>query len=346
MDITVHEFDYSLPEDLIAKRPCENRGQSRAMLLDRFTGEVRHGRFSNLPDYLKAGDLLVLNDTRVMPARLLGRKKTGGRVEILAMKRPGIEAWQCMIKNSKGLVPGSVVILDNGATLELLAEPENELWPCGFSDALPGEAVEDMLERSGTVPLPPYIGREADSFDTERYQTVFARRRGAVAAPTAGLHFTDALLATIRKKGVDVRFLTLHTGPGTFMPIRVRNICDHKMPDEGYEIPSAVFDAVYSAKKDGRRVIAVGTTTTRALEAAAQSGMDSPMLCGSTGLFIYPGFKFQVVDGLITNFHLPCSTLLMLVCAFAGRAHVMAAYTQAVKQRYGFFSYGDAMLIL
>ncbi len=342
--MNVNDFDYSLPEDLIAKRPCENRGQSRLMLLDRLTGDVRHSRFANLPDYFRAGDLLVLNDTRVLPARLLGRKKTGGRVEILMMKTPGISAWRCMIKNSKGLNPGSVIILDNGAELELLGEPVSELWPCGFSGGLACDAVEDLLEQSGAVPLPPYIGREADSLDNERYQTVFARRRGAVAAPTAGLHFTEGLLATLREKGVDVRFITLHTGPGTFMPIRVSNPRDHKMPDEEYEISPSVLKAVCEAKKEGRRVIAVGTTTTRALEAVFLTGMKSH--CGSTGLFIYPGFNFQVVDGLITNFHLPCSTLLMLVCAFAGHGSVMAAYAEAIRQRYSFFSYGDAMLIL
>ncbi|MEK6790283.1 MAG: tRNA preQ1(34) S-adenosylmethionine ribosyltransferase-isomerase QueA [Deltaproteobacteria bacterium] len=341
--MNVNEFDYSLPEDLIAKRPCENREQSRLMLLDRLTKDVRHGRFTNLPDYLRAGDLLVLNDTRVMPARLFGRKKTGGRVDVLIMKTPGISAWRCMIKNSKGMKPGSVIILDNGVELELLGEPVNELWPCGFSSALMGEAVEEMLEQSGVVPLPPYIGREADSNDIERYQTVFAQRRGAIAAPTAGLHFTDELLATLREKGVDARFLTLHIGPGTFMPIRVSNPRDHKMPEEEYEISSSVLEAVCDAKKEGRRVIAVGTTTTRALETVFLTGSQ---LCGSTGLFIYPGFKFQAVDGLITNFHLPCSTLLMLVCAFAGQDNVMAAYAEAIRQRYRFFSYGDAMLIL
>ncbi|MBI5235350.1 MAG: tRNA preQ1(34) S-adenosylmethionine ribosyltransferase-isomerase QueA [Deltaproteobacteria bacterium] len=344
--MNVMDFDYSLPEDLIAKRPCENRGQSRLMSLDRLTGEVRHSRFASLPDYLRQGDLLVLNDTSVLPARLLGRKKTGGRVEILMMKTPGLSAWRCMIKNSKGLHPGSVITLDNGAELELLGVPGDELWPCRLSGGLEKGAVERLLERSGAVPLPPYIGREAESLDKERYQTVFAKRRGAIAAPTAGLHFTDGLLATLKEAGVDVRFLTLHTGPGTFMPIRVSDPRGHKMPDEEYEISPLVFKAVCEAKKEGRRTIAVGTTTTRALEAACLTGMDSPRLCGSTGLFIYPGFKFQAVDGLITNFHLPSSTLLMLVCAFAGRENVMAAYAEAIRQRYGFFSYGDAMLIL
>lgn len=340
-------FDYHLPEELIADRPLEKRDASRLMVVNRDGGRVEHRAFKDLKEYLREGDLIILNNTKVIPARLIGQKATGGKVEALLAERllnnGGKEVWRCLSKPSKSIKPGLVVSFGPDLEAEALSIDEDGFWSFEFRSK---ENFEDVLKRLGRMPLPPYIRREADSVDSHRYQTAFAEKPGAVAAPTAGLHFTLEFLEEIREKGVGVRYITLHTGPGTFLPVRVENIKEHKMLKESYQIDKDVFEEIRKAKKEKRRVIAVGTTATRALESAALKGLDGPELSGSTALFIYPGFEFKVVDALLTNFHLPCSTLIMLVSAFAGRENIMEAYRRAVEEKYRFFSYGDAMLII
>lgn len=334
------DFTFDLPERLIAQEPLERRDASRMMVLSRADGAVSHRMFADLPGHLRPGDLLVLNDTRVIPTRLLGRKATGGRVELLLVEKtpaPG-EQWKCLARPGKGLRPGTRVLFD-GLSAEMLGQDEEGLFVCGFSGPLD-------LDRLGSVPLPPYIRRQATDADSDRYQTVFAGVDGAVAAPTAGLHFTGEMLSALKASGVEVAFVTLHTGPGTFMPVRSERIQEHRMMRERYRIEEAVFERVARAKDEKRRVVAVGTTSTRALEASVRHGFSSPRLEGATDLFIYPGFEFRAVDALLTNFHLPESTLIMLVCAFAGREFVLRAYKEAVEREYRFFSYGDSMLIV
>ncbi|MBZ0220768.1 MAG: tRNA preQ1(34) S-adenosylmethionine ribosyltransferase-isomerase QueA [Candidatus Methylomirabilis sp.] len=334
------DFLFDLPEHLIAQRPLPDRDASRLMAVSRKTGSMEHRSFRDFPGYLRSGDLLILNDTRVIPTRVFGKRAGGGKLELLLVERissSGSEEWMCMARPGKGLRPGSTVILD-GTEGEITGRDEEGLFKVRFNSPVD-------LERVGNVPLPPYIRREADESDRTRYQTVFAGEDGAIAAPTAGLHFTTGLLDEIRKKGVLVRSITLHTGPGTFMPVRSERIEEHRMMKERYFIKGEVFDEVVSAKKEGRRVVAVGTTTTRALESSARNGLESPDLSGSTGLFIYPGYEFRVVDALLTNFHLPGSTLIMLVSAFAGKELILRSYTEAVRNEYRFFSYGDAMFL-
>lgn len=337
------DFDFHLPEGLIAQRPLPERDRSRLMVLSRSTGAIEHRLFTDIASCLKAGDVLVLNDTKVMRARLKGRKSTGGRVEVLLVRMlwsEGVhEGWICLIRNSKGLEKGALIRLDGSIEAEVQGLSDEGLWVCRFKGGLSGS-----IERLGKVPLPPYIRREADTEDVERYQTVFARESGAVAAPTAGLHFTQGLLDEVRDMGVEARYLTLHTGPGTFMPVRVDDLSTHRMIKERYAIGKETFDAVIRAKAEKRRVIAVGTTSARALESAFSG--EPPALSGDTALFIYPGFKFRAVDALITNFHLPGSTLIMLASAFAGHKPLMDAYKEAIRLRYRFFSYGDAMFIV
>ncbi|HEY4707647.1 MAG: tRNA preQ1(34) S-adenosylmethionine ribosyltransferase-isomerase QueA [Deltaproteobacteria bacterium GWA2_55_10] len=329
------DFEFDLPERLIAQRPLPERDSSRLMAVSRETGNIEHRSFRDLPGFLRAGDVLVLNDTKVIPTRLFGAKTTGGKVELLLVERINGNEWQCLSKPS--LKPGGRILFE-GLEGEVTGRDEDGLCTIRFSGPLD-------LEKTGKVPLPPYIRREADEADKIRYQTVFAGPVGAVAAPTAGLHFTDSILDEIRAMGVLVRHVTLHTGPGTFMPVRTNRVEEHRMMKERYSIPKETFDAVDSAKKEGRRVVAVGTTSTRTLEASLSKGFDEPLLEGATGLFIYPGYKFRVVDALLTNFHLPGSTLLMLVSAFAGRELILKAYADAVQEEYRFFSYGDAMLL-
>lgn len=348
----LEDFDYTLPEELIASRPLRERAASRLMVLARTGGEIEHRSFGDLPSYLRAGDHLVLNDTRVIPSRLLGRKETGGAVELFLVERLNSEGgsdgglWRCMARPGKGLRPGARVIFDKGVKAEV-AEDAGDASGEGIFRTVRLSFPEGVgLEDVGEVPLPPYIRRTPDDEDAERYQTVYARKKGAVAAPTAGLHFTEGLLQEIRASGVEVSQITLHTGPGTFLPVRAEEVREHRMLPESYEIPEGVFRSIREGKREGRRVIAVGTTTTRALEAAARVGLDSPRLAGAADIFIYPGFDFKVIDGLVTNFHLPRSTLIMLVAAFAGHGHVMKAYEDAVRERYRFYSYGDAMLII
>lgn len=334
------DFTFDLPDRLIAQEPLAERDSSRLMTLKRKGGLIAHASFRDFPGLLRPGDLLVLNDTKVIPTRLLGAKPTGGRVELLLVEKlatDGLEEWKCLAKPGKGMKPGAKVFFD-GVEGSFLGLDSEGLFLFRFSCPLD-------LEKIGKVPLPPYIRRAAIEADSVRYQTVYAGVEGAVAAPTAGLHFTGPVLDEIKGCGVEVCRVTLHTGPGTFMPVRVEKIEEHRMMRERYAISPEVSEAVVRAKKDGRRVVAVGTTSTRALEACFRDGLGSPVLEGSTDLFIYPGYSFRVVDALLTNFHLPESTLLMLVSAFAGRELVLEAYAEAVRQGYRFFSYGDAMFI-
>ncbi|HLB25645.1 MAG TPA: tRNA preQ1(34) S-adenosylmethionine ribosyltransferase-isomerase QueA [Nitrospirota bacterium] len=336
----ISEFDYGLPEGLIAQGPAPERDSSRLMALDRETGKTRHGVFSDLPRYLTPGDVLVINDTRVIPARLVGAKPTGGRVEALLLKEKGGGAYEALVRGrvSKG---GPVNLA--GLEAEIGEDLGGGKRIIKFKQAA---GLREAVEAAGVMPLPPYIDQAArsDQEDRERYQTVYASKAGAVAAPTAGLHFTDSLLGRIRGMGVRVMPVTLHVGPGTFLPVREEVVERHVMEEEEYEVPVETAEAVDAALAEGRRVIAVGTTSARTLESAWDGGRIKPGP-GGTRLFIYPGYSFKAVGALLTNFHLPKSTLIMLVCAFAGREKTLAAYAEAVDKKYRFYSYGDAMFI-
>ncbi|NLV24763.1 MAG: tRNA preQ1(34) S-adenosylmethionine ribosyltransferase-isomerase QueA [Deltaproteobacteria bacterium] len=340
------DFDYPLPSELIAQYPPPQRGSSRMMVIDRALQTVVHESFAAVGAYLRSGDLLVINDTRVIPARLFGRKeKSGGQVEIfLVHRRPGPEElWSCLCRSSKRPCRGAFLSLGEELRAEVVGEEESSLLLLRF--LFQGD-FQELLERTGRVPLPPYIRRQDTPLDRERYQTVFARQAGAVAAPTAGLHFTPAIVASLAARGVGIASLTLHVGIGTFLPVRSDNPLDHEMHGEYYSIPAATAERIRRTKEEGGRVCAVGTTVTRALETAAAE--EGQVRCGAgvSRLFIYPGFCFRIVDALLTNFHLPKSTLLMLVSAFAGRDLILDAYRKACAERYRFYSYGDCMLIL
>lgn len=353
------DFHYDLPAGLIAQQPAPQRDGSRLLVLSRKTGKIEHRQFSELVDFLLPGDVLVLNNSRVIPARLHGKNpKTGGQFEILLLEENAVNDWWAMMRPGKRARPGtSIRLLDKSGVatdfyaevLDFNAEGHRHLRFLGTKN------IFDELEALGEMPLPPYIERYGETAaDKERYQTVFSLPAGSVAAPTAGLHFTPEILEKIRARGVTVCFVTLHVGAGTFLPVKVENIADHKMHAERFEIGGATVSAVNDAKKSGRRVIAVGTTATRALEAVARLNAGKLNIhAGKTDIFLFPPAKFQIVDALLTNFHLPESTLLMLVSAFAapgekdcGRGLVLRAYAEAVRERYRFFSYGDAMLIL
>ncbi|HEY3356136.1 MAG TPA: tRNA preQ1(34) S-adenosylmethionine ribosyltransferase-isomerase QueA [Polyangia bacterium] len=345
------DFDYLLPEELIAQHPAPDRDGSRLMALPRDpAAPPRHHRFPDLPDLVPAGALLVLNDTRVIPARLHGHKPTGGRIELLLLSpapAAGEDAWLCLYSAAKPLKPGVRILLDRdpAAEAEVVARTEEGRVTCRFHVA---GGFAAALDRLGEVPLPPYIRRPAgeEPDDRERYQTVYARAPGAVAAPTAGLHFTTPLLDRLRAGGVTTATVTLHVGPGTFAPVRADDLAGHRMHAEAFEVPAATAAAVHAAAAGGRPVVAVGTTVVRALESAADDDGTVRPGAGATALFITPGYRFKVVRGLVTNFHLPRSTLLMLVSALCGRERLLAAYAEAVAQRYRFYSYGDAMLVL
>ncbi|GIZ11400.1 tRNA preQ1(34) S-adenosylmethionine ribosyltransferase-isomerase QueA [Pseudomonas sp. NCCP-436] len=334
----VADFHFDLPESLIARHPLAERRASRLLLLDGKTGERRHGRFADLLEQLHPGDLMVFNNTRVIPARLFGQKASGGKLEILVERVLDQHRVLAHVRSSKSPKPGSQIFIEGGGEAEMLAR-HGALFELCFA-----EPVLPLLERVGHMPLPPYIDRPDDESDRERYQTVYAEKAGAVAAPTAGLHFDEALLASIRAKGVETAFVTLHVGAGTFQPVRVERIEDHHMHSEWLEVSQEVVDAVAACRARGGRVIAVGTTSVRSLESAARDG-ELKAFSGDTDIFLYPGRPFHVVDALVTNFHLPESTLLMLVSAFAGYPETMAAYREAVAEGYRFFSYGDAMFI-
>lgn len=336
MPLTLADFDYALPPELIAQAPLPRRSASRLLVVG---GEHRADRgFIDLPQWLRAGDLLVMNDSRVLHARLLGRKQSGGQVEILVERLLDRSAVLAQVRSSKPPRPGSRLRLEDALDVEVLGR-DGEFYRLRF----PGDAAE-LVERHGRLPLPPYIERAADAPDELRYQTVYAREKGSVAAPTAGLHFDRDLLARLSAMGVALVYVTLHVGAGTFQPVRVSDLAQHRMHTERYLLPQATADAIAAAKARGGRVVAVGTTSLRVLESAALDG-DLKVGAGETALFVTPGFEFRVADMLITNFHLPKSTLLMLVSAFAGLDEIRAAYAHAIAARYRFFSYGDAMLL-
>jgi len=333
------DFDYTLPPALIAQYPPATRGASRLLILD--GPRARDGRFADLPALIAPGDCLVFNDTRVIPARLLGRKASGGQIEMLIERVLDRTRALAHIRASKAPRPGGVLAFGENLRCRVLAKREDGLYEIESIDAL---ALTELLARVGHLPLPPYIARGDEALDAERYQTVYARTPGAVAAPTAGLHFDAAMLDALRAAGVHFGYLTLHVGAGTFQPVRTDDLAAHRMHSEFLEVPAALCDLIASVKAAGKRVIAVGTTAVRALETAAASGTLAPWQ-GDTRLFILPGYRFKVVDALLTNFHLPRSTLLMLVAAFAGHARTLAAYRHAVAAGYRFFSYGDAMFV-
>jgi S-adenosylmethionine:tRNA ribosyltransferase-isomerase len=341
----VKDFDYRLPAELIARYPAPERDASRLLLLDRASKQVAEDIFRNISAHLVPGDLLVMNDTRVMRARLFGTRDSGGKAEIFLVRRAEepAERWSCLLRASKKFRDGQVVHLAGDMQATVSCRAGDESWLVDFAGP---EPFEEWLEREGHIPLPPYLQREDDAEDRERYQTVFSRTPGAVAAPTAGLHFTQELLAELGTKGIRIAYLTLHTGLGTFQPVRVVRIEDHRIHTERYSIPDATAEEVRSARARGSRVIAVGTTTTRTLEYAADSDGNVPAGSGEADIYIVPGYRFKVVDALITNFHLPESTLLMLVSAFAGHEYALAAYREAVSRGFRFYSYGDAMLIV
>ena len=337
-----HDFWYDLPEELIAQTPLEQRDTSRLLALNRETGDIEHKHFYDILDYLAPGDCLVMNDSRVLPARLLGHRPTGGAVEVLLLRDLGNKRWECLCKPGRKMQPGNEVIFGNGelsAVVEEVKEDGNRIVEFHYE----GIFLE-VLERLGKMPLPPYI--KAELQDQERYQTVYSREVGSAAAPTAGLHWTNELLDKARAKGVKTAFVTLHVGLGTFRPVKAEEITDHHMHSELCMMSRETADVLNETKAAGGRVICVGTTSCRTLESLVKE--DGTFEAGSkwTEIFIYPGYRFRAMDGLITNFHLPESTLVMLVSAFAGRENVLHAYEEAVKERYRFFSFGDAMCIL
>ena len=353
------DFYYDLPEELIAQDPLADRSSSRLLVLDRKSGQIRHRTFTDVTDYLDPGDCLVINDTKVIPARLMGvREKTGGHVEVLLLKRLSGDLWEALTRPGRKARPGERLVFGDGVltgTVEEIGEEGNRLIRFAYDGIF-----EEVLDQLGQMPLPPYITHQLK--DPDRYQTVYARHKGSAAAPTAGLHFTPELLKKVRDKGVDIAAVTLHVGLGTFRPVKEDNVLDHHMHEEWYQVSHDAAERINAAHERGSRVICVGTTSCRTIEAAAggkpcaepdidsfdgglregivQAGNDD------TKLFIYPGYRFQVTDRLITNFHLPESTLLMLVSALAGRKHVLDAYREAVQKQYRFFSFGDAMIII
>lgn len=335
------DFDFYLPEALIAQHPTEVRGASRLLLLNGNTGITQDSTFADIFNQLNAGDVLVLNDTRVIKARLFGEKSTGGRIEVMIERVVDAHHALAQIKASRAPLAGGALTLAGNAHVKVL-ERQGDLFLLHFTDSA---TVLDLLDQHGNLPLPPYITHKADAEDEKRYQTVFAVHAGAVAAPTAGLHFDETMLAKLKAKGVHITYVTLHVGAGTFKPVKVENIADHKMHSELYTIPQATVDLISEAKARGSKVTAVGTTALRALESSALQTGCLQAEQAETTIFITPGFQFKVVDRLLTNFHLPKSTLLMLVSAFSGFENVMRAYQHAIAAQYRFFSYGDAMLI-
>jgi S-adenosylmethionine:tRNA ribosyltransferase-isomerase len=335
------DFHFDLPEELIALYPSANRTDSRLLCLDKESGDISHRQFPDLIELIQPGDLMVFNNTRVIPARLFGRKESGGQVEVLLERIVGENSAVAQIRSSKSPKPGSQLVFEcesREVTAEVTGRDE------GFFNLTFSIPVMKFADESGHMPLPPYIKREDDLADRERYQTVYSEKKGAVAAPTAGLHFDEGLLQAIRKKGVETAMVTLHVGAGTFQPVRTDVIEEHQMHAEYLEVSQQVCEQVRQCKSRGGCVIAVGTTSVRCLESAAHSGEINPYQ-GDTQIFIYPGYEFKIVDALVTNFHLPESTLIMLVSALAGRENILAAYTEALKEKYRFFSYGDAMFV-
>lgn len=337
------DFYFDLPQELIAQDPLEDRSASRLLVLNRETGAVEHHKFQEITNYLRPGDCLVLNNTKVIPARLMGVKEdTGAAIEVLLLKRRENDVWETLVKPGKKARPGTKIVFGEGmlcAEVMEVVEEGNRLLRFSYEGIF-----EEVLDRLGEMPLPPYITHKLA--DKNRYQTVYAKYEGSAAAPTAGLHFTEALLQKIREMGVETAFVTLHVGLGTFRPVKAENLSDHHMHSEHYEITEETAKTINRAKLNGGRVICVGTTSCRTVESAADENGRVQPGCGDTEIFIYPGYQFKVLDCLITNFHLPESTLVMLVSALAGREQVLAAYQEAIEERYRFFSFGDAMLII
>lgn len=341
--MNVDLYDFELPEELIAQTPLVERSASRLLTLNKRDGKIGHHVFSDITDYLQPGDTLVLNDTRVIPARLFGIKEdTGAKAEVLLLKNLGEDRWEALVKPGKKLKSGAVIVF--GEELKATIESEGEMGGRVLRFSYEG-IFNEILDRLGQMPLPPYIKEKLD--DRERYQTVYSKHEGSAAAPTAGLHFTESLLEEIREKGIEIAFVTLHVGLGTFRPMSVDRVEDHVMHEEYYVLPQETADTLNRTKARGGRIIAVGTTSARTLETVAQKCKGGPVVksSGWTGIFIYPGYEFGLVDALITNFHLPKSTLVMLVSALAGRENILQAYGEAIEQRYRFFSFGDAMFI-
>lgn len=340
--MNVKDFDFYLPEELIAQHPLEQRDSSRLMVLDKETGKIDHKTFHDIVEYLNEGDTLVLNNTRVLPARLIGEKEeSGGKIEFLLLKRIEGDKWECLAKPGKSAREGRRFTFGGGklkAEVIEVKEDGNRIVEFYYDGIF-----EEVLDSLGEMPLPPYIHERLE--DKERYQTVYSKEEGSAAAPTAGLHFTKELLEQIKEKGVNVVYLTLHVGLGTFRPVKVENIEDHDMHSEYYHLSKETADIINETKKRGNKVISVGTTSTRTLETIGDENGEVREQSGWTNIFIYPGYKFKIVDRLITNFHLPESTLIMLVSTLAGKEHVMHAYEEAVKEKYRFFSFGDAMFI-
>ena len=338
----VSDFDFYLPEELIAQHPLEKRDSSRLMVIDKKTGEIEHKHFHDIIDYLNEGDTIVLNNTRVMPARLIGEKvETGGKIEFLLLKRLEGDKWECLAKPGKRAKIGQKFTFGEGkltCTVVDIVEEGNRIIEFSYEGIF-----EEVLDQLGEMPLPPYITEKLE--DKERYQTVYSKEKGSAAAPTAGLHFTEDLLSKIKAKGVNIAYLTLHVGLGTFRPVKVEDINDHTMHSEYYHLDKENADLINETKKRGNKVISVGTTSTRTLETISDENGFVREQSGWTDIFIYPGYKYKVVDNLITNFHLPESTLIMLVSALAGKENVMNAYKEAVNEKYRFFSFGDSMFI-
>ena len=336
------DFYFDLPEELIAQDPLEDRSSSRLLVLDKETGETSHHIFKEVINYLNPGDCLVLNNTKVIPARLIGHKEdTGAAIEVLLLKRKENDIWETLVKPGKKCKPGTKIVFGEGllhATVLETVEDGNRLIRFSYEGIF-----EEILDKLGEMPLPPYITHKLQ--DKNRYQTVYAKYEGSAAAPTAGLHFTKELLKQIEEKGIDIAYVTLHVGLGTFRPVKVDNILEHHMHSEFYQVTKEAADKINKAKKEGHRVICVGTTSCRTVESAADENGMVKEGSDNTEIFIYPGYKFKVLDALITNFHLPESTLVMLVSALAGREHILNAYEEAIREKYRFFSFGDAMLI-
>lgn len=339
----VKDFYFDLPQELIAQDPLEDRASSRLLVLDRSTGEVEHRKFRDILEYLNPGDCLVINDTKVIPARLIGSKEgTDAKIEVLLLKRKENDIWETLVKPGKKAKPGTVIRFGDGilkGTVVDVVEEGNRLIQFSYEGIF-----EEILDQLGQMPLPPYITHQLK--DKNRYQTVYAKHEGSAAAPTAGLHFTKELLQEIKDRGVKIAHVTLHVGLGTFRPVKVENVLDHHMHSEFYVVEESEAEKINSTKREGGRVICVGTTSCRTIESASDENGVLKAGSGWTDIFIYPGYQFKILDCLITNFHLPESTLVMLVSALAGREHVLAAYEEAVKERYRFFSFGDAMFII
>ena len=341
------DFTFDLPPDLIAQKPSGVRGEDKLMRLNRVTGDVAHYAMQDLPDLIESGTLMVFNNSKVRRSRCYGIKESSGREQefmFLHQTSPALDTWRTMVKGAKKVKGGNTFRFSDGSVgtiIDAEGDAGTEFRTIQFAAPL----TEDWFERNGHIPLPPYIRREDDDTDSERYQTIYAKETGSSACPTAGLHFTEALLSRLKEKGIDLAWVTLHVGLGTFLPVRTENIEDHKMHEEAYTIPADVAEKINRAKQDGRKILAVGTTSVRTLESASDENGVVRAGTNSTHIFMYPGYQFKVVDQIFTNFHTPESTLLMLVSAFAGREHILDAYRTAVEHRYRFFSYGDAMLI-